>query len=201
MDDDNDALNLESLDSVIKFHARMCNAEGCNGPCNHDGKIITDASFEFDYDDDEDDHDPSDYLDDEDDSMEPAPVPASKPASEAEDDHDPSDYLDDEDDLMEPAPVPASKPASEAVIAEKKQQCIDTINNKLTAFLASLRDAFIERAKTAVIVPGIVQLSREIPDERRNSRGRRSFKVSKRAVQRSNSSKYCSNYRFCHHVL
>jgi hypothetical protein len=78
-------------------------------------------------------------------------VPASKPASEAEDDHDPSDYLDDEDDVMEPAPVPASKPASEAVIAEKKQQCIDTINNKLTTFSASLRDAFIERAKTAVI--------------------------------------------------
>ena len=78
-------------------------------------------------------------------------MPASKPASEAEDDHDPSDYLDDEDDLMEPAPVPASKPASEAVIAEKKQQCIDTINNKLTTFSASLRDAFIERAKTAVI--------------------------------------------------
>ena len=151
MDDDNDALNLESLDSVIKFHARMCNAEGCNGPCNHDGKIITDASFEFDYDDDEDDHDPSDYLDDEDDSMEPAPVPASKPASEAEDDHDPSDYLDDEDDLMEPAPVPASKPASEAVIAKKKQQCIDAINDKLAAFPASLRSDFIERASTAVI--------------------------------------------------
>jgi hypothetical protein len=41
--------------------------------------------------------------------------------------------------LMEPAPVPASKPASEAVIAEKKQQCIDTINDKLAAFPASLR--------------------------------------------------------------
>ena len=52
---------------------------------------------------------------------------------------------------MEPAPVPASKPASEAVIEEKKQQCIDTIDNKLAAFPASLRDAFIERAKTAAI--------------------------------------------------
>jgi hypothetical protein len=59
----------------------MCNAEGCNGPCNDDGKIITGASF--DSDDDEDDHGPSDHLDDEDDSMEPAPVTASKPASEA----------------------------------------------------------------------------------------------------------------------
>jgi hypothetical protein len=39
---------------------------------------------------------------------------------------------------MEPAPVPASKPASEAVIEEKKQQCIDTIDNKLAAFPASL---------------------------------------------------------------
>jgi hypothetical protein len=52
---------------------------------------------------------------------------------------------------MEPAPVPASKPASEAVIAEKKQQCIDTINDKLAAFPASLRSDFIERASTAVI--------------------------------------------------
>jgi hypothetical protein len=76
-----DGLNLESMDSVITFHARMCNAEGCNGPCNHDGKIITGASF--DSDDDEDDHGPSDHLDDEDDSMEPAPVTASKPASKA----------------------------------------------------------------------------------------------------------------------
>jgi hypothetical protein len=69
-----DGLNLESLDSVITFHARMCNTEGCNGPCNHDGKIITGASF--DSDDDEDDHGPSDHLDDEDDSMEPAPMTA-----------------------------------------------------------------------------------------------------------------------------
>jgi hypothetical protein len=72
---------LESLDSVITFHARLCNAKGCNGPCNHDGKIITGASF--DSDDNEDDHRPSDHLDGEDDSMEPAPVTASKPASEA----------------------------------------------------------------------------------------------------------------------
>jgi hypothetical protein len=76
-----DGLNLESLDRVITFHARLCNAEGCNGPCNHDGKIITGASF--DSDDNEDDHGLSDHLDDEDDSMEPAPVTASKPASEA----------------------------------------------------------------------------------------------------------------------
>jgi hypothetical protein len=58
-----DGLNLESLDSVIIFHARTCNAEGCNSPCNHDGKIITGASF--DSDDDEDDHGPPDHLDDE----------------------------------------------------------------------------------------------------------------------------------------
>jgi hypothetical protein len=76
-----DSLNLESLDSVITFHARMCNAEGCNGPCNHDGKIITGTSF--DSDDDEDDHGPSDHPGDEDDSMEHAPVTALKPASEA----------------------------------------------------------------------------------------------------------------------
>jgi hypothetical protein len=75
-----DGLNLESLDSVITFHTRMCNAEGCNGPCNHDGKIITGASFDSDY--DEDDHGPSDHLDDEDDTMELVPVTASKPASE-----------------------------------------------------------------------------------------------------------------------
>ena len=62
-----DGLNLESLDSVITFHVRSCNAEGCNGPCSHDGKIITGASF--DSDDDEDDHGPSDHLDDEDDSV------------------------------------------------------------------------------------------------------------------------------------
>jgi hypothetical protein len=76
-----DGLNLESLDSVITFHARMCNAEVCNGPCNHDGDFITGASF--DSDDDKDDHGPSDHLDDKDDSMEPVPVTASKPASEA----------------------------------------------------------------------------------------------------------------------
>jgi hypothetical protein len=112
-------------------------AEGCNGPCNHYGKtdvdtsyaqpskyprravrtddscngscnrdIITNASDVSDYLDDEDDNDPSDYLDNED---------------------------DDKDDLMEPAPVPASKPASEVVIEELKQQCINTINNKLAA--------------------------------------------------------------------
>ena len=62
-----DSLNLESLDSVITFHARTCNAEGCNSLCNHDGKIITGASF--DSDDDKDDHGPSDHLDDEDDSV------------------------------------------------------------------------------------------------------------------------------------
>ena len=100
-----DGLNLESLDSVITFHARMCNAEGCNGPCNHDGKIITGASFDSDDD---------------------------------EDDHGPSDHLDDEDDSMEPAPVTASKPASEAMIAELKEKCINTINDKLATFPASL---------------------------------------------------------------
>jgi hypothetical protein len=112
-DDDDDDYEDATADNV-----RMCNAEGCNGPCNHDGKIISGASFDSDDD---------------------------------EDDHGPSDHLDDEDDLMVPAPVPASKPASEAVIVEKKQQCIDTINDKLAAFPASLRSDFIERASTAVI--------------------------------------------------
>ena len=113
-----EGLNLESLDRVITFHATMCNAEGCNGPCNHDGKIITGASFDSDDD---------------------------------EDDHGPSDHLDDEDDSMEPAPVTASKPASEAMIAELKEKCINTINDKLATFPASLRDDFIERARTAAI--------------------------------------------------
>jgi hypothetical protein len=113
-----DGLNLESLDSVIAFHARMCNTEGCNGPCNHDGKIITGASFDSDDD---------------------------------EDDHGPSDHLDDEDDSMEPAPVTASKPALEAMIAELKEKCINTINDKFATFLASLRGDFIDRARTAVI--------------------------------------------------
>jgi hypothetical protein len=113
-----DSLNLESLDSVITFHARMCNAEGCNGPCNHDDKIITGASFDSDDD---------------------------------EDDHGPSDHLDDEDYSMESAPVTASKPASEAMIAELKTKCINTINDNLATFPASLRGDFIERARTAVI--------------------------------------------------
>jgi hypothetical protein len=117
-----DGLNLESLDSVITFHARMCNAEGCNGPCNHDGKIITGASFDSDDDEDE---------------------------------LGPSDHLGDEDDSMEPAPVTASKPASEAMIAELKEKCINTINDKLATFPASLRGDFIERARTAVIVEKI----------------------------------------------
>jgi hypothetical protein len=113
-----DGLNLESLDSVITFHTRMCNAEGCNGPCNHHGKIITGASFDSDYD---------------------------------KDDHGPSDHLDDENDTMEPVPVTASKPASEEMIAELKEKCTNTINDKLATFPASLRDDFIERARTAAI--------------------------------------------------
>jgi hypothetical protein len=52
---------------------------------------------------------------------------------------------------MEPAPVTASKPASEAMIAELKEKCINTINDKLATFPASLRGDFIERARTAVI--------------------------------------------------
>jgi hypothetical protein len=92
--------------------------DGCNGPCNHDGKIITGASFDSDDD---------------------------------EDDHGPSDHPGDEDDSMEPAPMPASKPASEAMIVELKEKCINTINDKLATFLASLRGDFIERARTAAI--------------------------------------------------
>jgi hypothetical protein len=68
-----------------------------------------------------------------------------------EDDHVRSDYLDDKDDSMEPAPMPASKPASDAMIVELKEQCINTINDKLTTFPASLRDYFIEKAKPAKI--------------------------------------------------
>jgi hypothetical protein len=113
-----EGLNLESLDSVITFHVRTCNAEGCNGPCNHDGKIITGSSFDSDDD---------------------------------EDDHGPSDHLDDKDDSMEPAPVTAPKPASEAMIAELKEKCINTINDKLATYPASLRGDFIERVRTAVI--------------------------------------------------
>jgi hypothetical protein len=113
-----EGLNLESLDRVITFHATMCNAEGFNGPCNHDGKIITGASFDSD---DDEDH------------------------------HGPSDHLDDKDDSMEPAPVTASKPASEVMIAELKEKCINTINDKLATFPASVRSDFIERASTAVI--------------------------------------------------
>jgi hypothetical protein len=30
-------LNLESMQNIITFHKRKCNAEGCYGPCNHDG--------------------------------------------------------------------------------------------------------------------------------------------------------------------
>jgi hypothetical protein len=47
--------------------------------------------------------------------------------------------------------VTASKPASEAMIAELKEKCINTINDKLATFPASLRGDFIERARTAVI--------------------------------------------------
>jgi len=96
--------------------------DSCNGFCNHDN--ITVASFD------------SDYLDDKDDNKN----------TTNEDDHDPYEYLedkddlDDEDDLMKPAPVTASKPASEVMIAELKEQCIIMINDKLAAFLASLRD-------------------------------------------------------------
>ena len=38
-------LNLESLDNAITFHAKMCNAEGCNGLCNHDGKTDVDTLY------------------------------------------------------------------------------------------------------------------------------------------------------------
>ena len=107
--------------------------DSCNGFCNHDN--ITDASFD------------SDYLDDKDDNNN----------TTNEDDHDLYKYLDDEDDLddkddsMEPVPVTASKLASEAMIAELKEQCINTINDKLAAFPASLRSVLIERVRTAKI--------------------------------------------------
>ena len=144
-------LNLESLKNITMFHERKCTAEGCNGPCNHYGKTDVDTSYALprkyprravwtdgscngscNHDNITNASYDSDFLDDK-------------------DDHGPSDYVDDEDDLMEPAPVPASKPASEAVIAELKQQCINTINDKLATFPASLRDDFIERVRTAVI--------------------------------------------------
>jgi hypothetical protein len=37
------------------------------------------------------------------------------------------------------------------MIAELKEKCINTINDKLATFPASLRGDFIERARTAVI--------------------------------------------------
>ena len=33
--------------NVITFHARMCNAKGCNGPCNHDDKTDVHPSYEY----------------------------------------------------------------------------------------------------------------------------------------------------------
>jgi hypothetical protein len=63
--------------------------------------------------------------------------------------------IDNEDDLMEPASEPSywpvSEPASELVIAALKQQCINARNDTIAAFLASLRDAFNERARFAKI--------------------------------------------------
>jgi len=62
-----------------------------------------------------------------------------------------ADGLNLEDDSMEPAPVTVSKPASEVMIAELKEKCINTIDNKLATFPACVRGDFIERARTAVI--------------------------------------------------
>jgi len=53
--------------------------------------------------------------------------------------------------VSENPPVTAFQPASEAMIAELKEKCINTINNKLATFPASVRGDFIERARTAVI--------------------------------------------------
>ena len=53
--------------------------------------------------------------------------------------------------VSEDPPVTAFQPASEAMIAELKEKCINTINNKLATFPASVRGDFIERARTAVI--------------------------------------------------
>jgi hypothetical protein len=146
-----DGLNFESLDNVISFHKRKCNAESLNGPCNHDDKTDVDTLYSppgkyprraectddscigsCNHDNITDASFDSDYLDDE-------------------DDHGPSDHLDDEDDSMEPVPVTVSKPASETMIAELKEKCINTIHDNLATFPASLRGDFIERARTAVI--------------------------------------------------
>ena len=42
-----------------------------------------------------------------------------------------------------------SEPHSEGLIAELKQQCINTINDELAAFPASLQYALIERLRNA----------------------------------------------------
>jgi hypothetical protein len=34
------AKRMESLDNDVTFHLRKYNAEGCNGPCNHDKKSV-----------------------------------------------------------------------------------------------------------------------------------------------------------------
>jgi hypothetical protein len=38
----------EPGDNVITFHVRKCNAEGCNGQCNHHNKTDDDASYDSD---------------------------------------------------------------------------------------------------------------------------------------------------------
>jgi hypothetical protein len=93
--------------------------ENFKGPCNHDNTTDDNASYDSD--------------------------DSSKTSSG---DSTSSIDLDDEDDLMGPVSEPASEPASEG-IEELKQQCIDAINNKLAAFLASLRYALIERVRNA----------------------------------------------------
>jgi len=103
-------LNLESLDNGITFHARTCKAEGCYGPCNHDGKTDVDTSYNY--------------------------VDSSLPSS----------------DVSLSWNESVSVSASSVVdIANLKQQFINTIHDKLATFPACLRDALIERARSAKI--------------------------------------------------
>ena len=106
-----DGLYLESLVNVITFHVRTCNLKCCNSPCNHKDK--TDAENLYDYND------------------------LTLPSSDVSLSWYSTSSCDlDNWDVDKPESV--SDPPSEAVIAELKQQCIHTINDKLAAFPASL---------------------------------------------------------------
>ncbi len=116
------ANRMASLEKIITIHMRKCNAEGCNGPCNH-------ASYSYD--------DASDSSDDL--SLSSSDNLSGSCTSSIDLDQwdvdELDDGIDDEDYLMEPASNSASKYVSKSVleenIAKLKQQCIKRINDKL----------------------------------------------------------------------